>query len=635
MQRKPFKILLMVLIGVGVLLSVNLGLVRVRLEQENRQVELAVEYSEVRRLARWSGVSSGDMLAKIADKGATGVLFKEETVAQLETEALSVKSGAALLLEYGWQAEELPGFDPRATYLVTAREDVFHRLREQLSFKAPNLATAEKDGVYLLTTGLGPGELRVLPVGFNQEGIQAAGQAGLNIILQVQNWPQATPEGVVGVMRQALGTEGLTALLFNDGVLPGYPKSLEALLQELGRSQVPVGVIEFFPQRGLTQVLQNLDKRGVRLHALGEEEMAKQTPEKAVQRFVLAAGERNNRILLTRFFFRPEEQDWTEYNLDYLQTLAAELEREGFTLGPARPFGALPTSRMDLFLIGLAVVAGGVLLLKRFLSERLAWGLGLIGAVGWLGLLFLNLVEPGRLLMALAAVVIFPSLSLMNHIKEEGAGIGGSVALLLMTSLYSLVGAVLMVGLLADVNFMLKLDQFRGVKIAHVLPLLIVVLFCFFRREKEHWYNKLRSLWQAKISVGWAVLAGILVIALIVYVSRTGNESGAVTDLELRLRTLLDQLLVVRPRTKEFLVGHPMLLLLFYLGYRHRYLPVLILGTIGQVSLVNTFAHIHTPLLVSLLRAVNGLWLGIACGLVLIFGFRLIVKWGERVDHGK
>jgi hypothetical protein len=634
MGRDPLKILLMVVIGAGVLVAVNLGLMRIQLEQDNRQVELAVEYREVQRLARWSGISPEDMLSRIEEKGATAVVFKEETVAQLETEVLAVKSGAAILLEYGLAQEDVPGLNPGSAYIVTAREDTYHRLVDQLTYKVHGFETIELDGVYLLTSTLGPGELRALPVGFNEAGIRAAREAGLNIILQVQNWPQATPDGVVGVVGKALATEGLTALLFNDGVLPGYPKSLEGLLQELRKTPVPVGIIEFFPQQGLNQVLQNLDKRGVRLHALGEQEIAKLTPQRAIDRFALAATERNNRILLTRFFFRPEVQDWAEYNLNYLQALRDRLEQEGLTLGPAKPFSPLVNSRMNLFWIGLAVIAGGVILLKKFLPPPWAWGLGLIGALGWLGLLILNMGDIGRLVMALAAVVIFPSLSLIHHLKEEGAGVGGSIGLLLVTSLYSFLGAVLMVGLLADVNFMLKLDQFRGVKLAHVVPLMLVVLFCLLWQEKERWYVKLRSLWKTNISVGWSALAVLLAVALLIYVSRTGNESAAVSGLELRIRTLLDQLLVVRPRTKEFLVGHPMLMLFFYLGYRHRYLPVLIFGAIGQVSLVNTFAHVHTPLLVSLLRAVNGLWLGIVLGLVLIAGYRLTVKLGERLENG-
>lgn len=634
MRKDPFKIILVVLIAIGIILSIDVGLARIQLERANRQVELAVEYSEVKRLARWSGISTGEMLELLAGRGATGVLFKEENLGQFEDQNIAIKSGEALLLEYGWDVEEVPELNPQATYLVTRNENTYRRLAGQLKYKAPGFRDFHYDGVYLLTSTLGAGELRALGLGFETEGIKAARKAGLNILLQVQNWPQATPEGVQALVAQALETEGLTALLFNDGVLPGYPQSQEALIQELHKSRVPVGVIEFFPQQGLNQIILNLDKRAVRLHALGEQEMIKLTPDRAIERLCLAASERNNRILLTRFFFSPEVNDWTGHNLNYIASLSQALNKEGFTLAAAEPFGSLPTSRMNLFWLGLAVVAGGVMLLTKFMARRWAMLLGAAGALVWLGLLAAGLVGPGRLLMALAATVIFPALSLMTFIRPQGTSVGGSIGLLLKTSLFSLVGAVLMVGLLADVSFMLKIDQFRGVKIAHVLPLVIVVLFCYYRQEGKHWLKGLKNLWQSKISVGWTFVAVLLGLALLVYISRTGNESAAISSVELQVRSLLDQLLLVRPRTKEFLIGHPALLLLFYLGYQHKYLPVLILGAIGQISLVNTFAHIHTPVLISMFRAFNGLWLGVALGVVVIAGYRLIAKLEERVENG-
>ena len=86
------------------------------------------------------------------------------------------------------------------------------------------------------------------------------------------------------------------------------------------------------------------------------------------------------------------------------------------------------------------------------------------------------------------------------------------------------------------------------------------------------------------------------------------------------VRAILDAVLYARPRFKEFLVGHPAMLLgLIYAaeGRRKWALPLLIVGTIGQVSLLNTFCHIHTPLLVSAWRAGLGIGIGIVIGLLL------------------
>ena len=53
---------------------------------------------------------------------------------------------------------------------------------------------------------------------------------------------------------------------------------------------------------------------------------------------------------------------------------------------------------------------------------------------------------------------------------------------------------------------------------------------------------------------------------------------------------------------------------------RQRVLALLLLlgGAIGQVDVLNTFCHAHTPVLLSLLRVVNGLWLGVIAGVIAI-----------------
>ncbi|MDI6828546.1 MAG: DUF5693 family protein, partial [Armatimonadota bacterium] len=86
-------------------------------------------------------------------------------------------------------------------------------------------------------------------------------------------------------------------------------------------------------------------------------------------------------------------------------------------------------------------------------------------------------------------------------------------------------------------------------------------------------------------------------------------------------------ILFVRPRTKEFLIGHPAMFLgiTSLLSRRRAWgLPLIALGTLGQVSMLNTFCHIHTPLVLSAIRTLNGLVLGLALGWIvwLIFGIR-------------
>lgn len=94
------------------------------------------------------------------------------------------------------------------------------------------------------------------------------------------------------------------------------------------------------------------------------------------------------------------------------------------------------------------------------------------------------------------------------------------------------------------------------------------------------------------------------------------------------------------------MIGHPLLLVGFYLkargrGFRlptgrgpaaqalhfifHDPRPFLLAGFIGQLSLINTFCHAHTPLSVSLLRVYHGLWIGALLG----GGAIHLLRWAE------
>ena len=94
------------------------------------------------------------------------------------------------------------------------------------------------------------------------------------------------------------------------------------------------------------------------------------------------------------------------------------------------------------------------------------------------------------------------------------------------------------------------------------------------------------------------------------------------------MRSLLETILIARPRTKEFLIGHPALMLAVVLALRDRrtWLPLAaLIGAIGQISLLNTFCHFHIPLYLSLLRSVHGVWIGAIIGVLVILLWRALV----------
>ena len=122
---------------------------------------------------------------------------------------------------------------------------------------------------------------------------------------------------------------------------------------------------------------------------------------------------------------------------------------------------------------------------------------------------------------------------------------------------------------------------------------------------------------------GRIVLAGAVLV-----LERSGNQSDiAPSTFELALRAHLTSILQVRPRFKEFVVAWPALMLVPALieidRKRWGWLFVLAIG-VGLGDVIDTFSHLHTPLVASLTRIFNGVVIGVVIGALLIAVYRAI-----------
>lgn len=649
-SKKGLRYILISVIILGVFMSLYLSWQRHSVEQSNRQVEIAVDWDQVKAIAKDEKISAGDALAKFAGS-VTGIVFKEQTAADLIADGdVIIKKGTEMKWELiaATGIAEIPVQNTRAavvhedwSYLIFSDAKTMTRVSENLALKHKGkedlviyYMQTPQGALPMLGTSLSENEIINIGIGFDQEGLNLAAAQKFDVLPQVRSWLDVDEESLNLVFHQFAGLS-LGAVFFNDEELPGVglpvkkqDEAFQKLAQRISDLNVPLGMIEFFPQKGLASVAEDMDKDVVRMHAIRQDEMTAMTQSRAVERFTMAATDRDIRVLLVRFFPNASLHD----NVLYLEEIHDSLESEGFTLGEPASFGSLPFSPLYLIILALAVAAGGILLFAALGYEKLGLALGLLGFIGAAGLVFIGHASLARKGLALISVIVFPTLSITLNLKQRQGTILSALGLFVRTTFFSLIGAVLMVGLLADTEFMYTLNQFMGVKLAHVMPLfLLILIFWFVKDSSRNPLKKIIRVLDYPVTVKYVALLGILMIVLLIYIIRTGNENAAVSSLELMIRSKLEYLLAVRPRTKEFLIGHPLMILMFYLGYKDKYLPLLMVGAIGQVSAVNTFAHIHTPLVISLMRTFNGMWLGAIIGLILIGCYRIGVKIWSRL----
>jgi hypothetical protein len=574
-----------------------LALQRLRVEQANRAVEVVLDYPDV---AQWASASGKPVAAWL--RGFTM--------------PFSVALTEGTLADWGMLVAA-----PTPTYLLS--EARFQQAKRMLALKArvelqppqdtPAVEVRSESGARFWVVG-DPLAITQLGLGLDPVQVAQVQAGGKPIVARLINPQGITPLALRGSLLFAR-EQGASLLIFAGDQVLGYRAGVKATAHNIQANAMRFGAIEFAKQAGAGNLMQAIPNYTVRVHSIGLAESLLLSPGEIVERLERAAQERNIRVL----YLRAAGAD-TPTLRDILQQLERRLHRAGYAIreSGARPFEALqpPVWQFALVGLGVGVLAGWALTLFR---REGVWAFAPLALS--VAFALLCLLPLGRKVVALAAALLFPTVGVvvMAWLAQGAApNLWQGARLLLVPFAWSLMGALHIVGLLAETPFLIKADQFTGVKLAHALPLLLVLVFytAWVVGRWDFWREWLTHpvLW------GQALLALVVLGAVGLMLVRTGNEApGAVPDWELRLRALLESVMQVRPRTKEFLIGHPALVVgaWLLLTGRMRFLPLaMFLATIGQVSVVNTFCHLHSPLLVSLQRTGWGILLGVGLGLL-------------------
>lgn len=649
MKSKDLKKFAWILVAISVLCSLVIWTQRIDAEKDYTHVQMVVNSNDIYALANGNQLTTAEMVAMLQQRGVSAALFKELSVVDLKNRGIIALEVGHLLkqADYYEQVSKQLETNQAMLYLAILDKTWEEQIVKHVTYKVAGTICYEGDvSVVAIPVMVPTGEgefnslqntVKEIGVGFDWQQIEELSSLGLDIIPQVRSWDNPSDLSLRLVMDEIKAMPNLSYLLFNDKEIPGYPDAniMRNLAYHLDGSQdgkpITIGTIEFTDQHGLSQLGVLLNKNVVRMHTISNGEMSKYDLDSALDRWMLAVRERNMRSLLVRFFGIDTPAVGLNENLLYLETLQNELLAKGFTLDePYEKPGSIQVNTWMLRLLGIGVAAGAMLIVLEMRLPKLSLlAFALISAV-WLGL---SIVSPimARKLMALASVCVFPTLGCLLMMKPEGKSLGKTVVSLLVMSAISFIGAILMVGLLADVLFMLKLDGFVGVKLAHVVPIVAVPVILYLWNT-DNPIQTVKMLLNKTAEYKWLVIAAVVAAAGMIYLSRTGNTTAQLSTAEQLMRTYLNDIMGVRPRTKEFMIGYPFAMLLFYFGASRKNWILTIPAIIGQVSLVNTYAHIHTPLLISLQRSLNGFIIGIVLGCLLILAVKLCIDWYRKLE---
>ena len=575
---------------------------RHRVEHRNTAVAMAVEGEVVESLGAAQGLAFKDSLRALRAMGFNAVVLSEQTVGEL------VGSGQAAIVADPTKSSSAP-------LILVANPRTEERIRRGLNLRLPSVRITGSGGGYVLS-GAGPTLIRTVAVGINPDQAKAATDLGLTIVARCANPDGATTECVTGTLAWAHELGATIFLPMGDQVL-GRRDAVRPFIDELQSLHMLYASPEFGKIGGDTEVLEKAPDLVVRLQSAQAVEIDKMTQAETVERYVLAGRERDVRVLLVRPLSLSGPAPLGALG-DLGAAIQRELVKEGGKLKPPHAYTDpnVPKPVFVLLAVAIAGVALGVLF--AFISQQ---PVRVASAIVFLLIALGSWSHPVRPFAALLAAIAFPTLGLLLLDRPGAKAILAEYALI---SGISVAGGMAVAGMLNALPYFVRADQFFGVKAAQFTPIALVALYFFWRLCEMRGLGKNPVLWGQ-------ILLGVLIAgALAIMWMRSGNDNpAAVSGFELKFRSLLDRILVVRPRTKEFLLGNPLMIVGIGLLLRSRiagfpkpsnggWIALAIVGgAIGQTSIVNTMCHLHTPLEVGLTRILVGLILGGILGLVL------------------
>jgi Family of unknown function (DUF5693) len=627
-------------------------------------------------------------VTRISPTGLTGYTFVNlDTPATLARvrDALKTRGIAVTPVAFNTVPRGATVFDASDALLITPSTE---KMIQEPAGNAPTIVTTVDGAIssrQAFAVNYEYQNLRSLGLGLSPDNVQKARDARLQIVGRVGNFAGVTPQRARKVLER-LKQAGVKLVIFNGDEVLGYrglEKNVAAMLRDPaappklptntpattpdGKPAPPdpalelptglvYGAVELGKQKGDEVLSATLHGDYIRVHAIQSAELSQLDDNEVIDRFVRAARERNIRFCYVRLLptagNNTPDDNPLHNNVEFLHKIAQGIEHGpslvggGYQFGPAARYGETGGRLMVVLyaLLALGASAGTVWMLCELCPlpvPRLRLALICLSII-CVGLVVVG-GEMGRRLVALLAGISFPAAACLRAFPCEDGNLDGkapvslaplsclvpAVRAILTASAITCLGILHVIGLLVSRPFMLRANQFLGIKAQHAIPILIVAFVALvggmpktgesWSRFKTRVRSHLFAVYAEPARFGLLLIGLIALAAFYVILARSGNDSGVgASGTEMKLRALLDHLLPVRPRNKEFLVGHPAFVLALAWacrGRRRLAIPLFVVGSVGQVSLLNTFCHIHTPLIISVWHGLLGLLLGIPLGM--------------------
>ena len=650
---------------IGLISALVVGWQRHIVEENNSVVEMVLDYEDAVELSQLEGVPLDKVLTELKTAGITSLAVYETSLKKLnESGKVSTVSGAALLQSYNsgslsdssWRALVEQGLVKVEEIYVTGKDyntlqEVKADLIRRLSLERVN--SLNINGKEVLAVKANYEKAIKWNLGLSTEELNKVENAGFYIVARPSNYSKVQADDIEYVFGKMAG-HNISTVIFSGEEVLGQPKLLNETALKFKAANYTLGMVEhpqqlqFLKQDGLLELAEKVDYSAARVYVIPKDEQRKMSIDDALERWLNTDQERNIRVNLMRSFEEAKTgMSLLETNLTYFKGVHDKLVKNGFVVDRAGTYQYYFPNKLLLILMCLGVSAAGVLyltLLKPFDPKYQYMIMFFVTAILAIPIV-MGQGNFARSMAALAAANLFPVLAMTYQMdKWKASKIQSSLKKIMVLALSGIMitGALSFIGgfyvgaLLGDIKYLLEVNMYRGVKVTFVLPLILVtfsylVRFNLFDGEdyKGNAIAQIKKVLNYPIYVKSLVAFAFVALAGLIFVGRSGHTYGVpVPAAELKFRAFLEQLLYARPRSKELLIGHPAFMLAVMAFYRKwpnlLFYTLVIVATIGQGSLVETFAHIRTPIFMSFMRGLGGIILGAGIGLIALLGAHVL-----------
>lgn len=346
---------------------------------------------------------------------------------------------------------------------------------------------------------------------------------------------------------------------------------------------------------------------------------------------------------------KPSLSQLSDLTLKATAEYIGKIKDEGYTInGEITPLDYVADKKLNYAYCAVIMVMAVLLMIKLIGGKEYAKFSIFAIAVSFIGfaatmLLPASLSSLLSLYPSIYCVIqsCFAMTLLLSFLKKYGDK--GNVFILSLSSLLILLGTLLissigMGSMLSGIDYYINNDIFRGIKLSLLVPIAftaIVFYFLFIKNKESKFLHDIYKILNADIKVFWVLIGGVILAAGALYIIRSGNVES-INPLEAKMRSALTELFSARPRTKEFLVGYPALLLLVYY-IRKTDIKLLqwllaIAASILAASVTNSFCHVFTDYTTIVSRTINGFIVGIFVCVAAIIANLILVKIAKKIN---